>query len=275
MKKKNLVLVLLLVCSIVSFENKDFDLTNGNKYQFTYQKNGVYKFYTKANFAQNVTLAFYTRSITNSPFSYIYIYEYSNRYDEIYNAKKNLSMINIEGGYTDSVTFASYIVNSYDTNYIAFEVSTNLEIKYSTIVQIDVIDGVYDLSNRESKKINNIKPGGIYIFYIPANEGQKININLTTNYITDNPFNKLEISEYLLRENHFNDKVTTNQAITKETKTSNNELISSFSYTVLPDTYSIYYHNYKVANYIALKIIPSNITYLIVQFDVLAYKIIK
>ena len=94
---------------------------------------------------------------------------------------------------------------------------------------------------------------------------------MTTNYITDNPFNKLEISEYLLRENHFNDKVTTNQTITKETKTSNNELISSFSYTVLPDTYSIYYHNYKVANYIALKIIPSNINYLIVKFDVLAY----
>ena len=29
------------------------------------------------------------------------------------------------------------------------------------------------------------------------------------------------------------------------------------------------YHNYKVANYIALKIIPSDITYLIVQLDVL------
>ena len=262
---------MLLVASILSLENKDFDLTNGNKYQFTYQKDGIYKFYTKANFGQNVTLAFYTKMITESPFSYINIYEYSNRYDEIANFKNNPSNITIKGGYTDSVTLASNIVNLYDTNYIAFEVSPKTEIKYDANVQIDVIDGVYDLSNGKSKKINNIKSGGIYIFYVPANEEQKVNINITTNYITNNPFNRLEISEYLLRENHFNDKVTTNQVITETTKTSNNELISTFSYTVSPDTYSIYYHNYKVANYIALKIIPSNITYLIVQFDVLAY----
>jgi hypothetical protein len=37
----------------------------------------------------------------------------------------------------------------------------------------------------------------------------------------------------------------------------------------LPDKFASYYHNYNVANYIALKIVPSNITYLIVQFDVL------
>ena len=79
----------------------------------------------------------------------------------------------------------------------------------------------------------------------------------------------MEISEYLLRENNFNDKSTKIQSISKETITSNNELISSFAYTVLPDKYSPYYHNYNIANYIALKIIPFNITYLIVQFDVL------
>ena len=100
-------------------------------------------------------------------------------------------------------------------------------------------------------------------------EEQKVNINLITNYINNNPFNKLEISEYLLRENNFNDKITKSQSISETTKTSNNELISSFTYTVLPDRFSSYYHNYNVANYIALKIIPSNITYLIVQFDVL------
>ena len=96
-------------------------------------------------------------------------------------------------------------------------------------------------------------------------EEQKVNINLTINYIS-NPFNKIEISEYLLRENNFNDKVTQNQTITRTTKKSNNIIISSFSYTVLPDVYSKIYHNYKVTNYIALKIIPSNITYLIIQF---------
>jgi hypothetical protein len=209
--------------------------------------------------------------IIESPFYYVSIYEYSNRYDEIANNKKNLSMTNIKGGHTDSVTFASYIVNSPKTNYIAFEVSPKREIKYTTKVKIDVIDGVYYLSNRESKKINNIKSGGIYIFYVPANEGQQVNINLTTNYISNNPFNKLEISEYLLINNNYNDKVTKNQSISKTTKTSNNELISSFSYTVSLDTYSSLFHNYNLANYIALKVIPSNISYLIVQFDVLIY----
>ena len=141
-----------MVASILSLENKDFDLTNGNKYQFAFQKDGIYKFYTKANFAQNVTLVFYTKMITESPFSYINIYEYSNRYDEIANFKNNPSNITIKGGYTDSVTLASYIVNLYNTNYIAFEVSPKTEIKYDAIVQIDVIDGVYDLSNGKSKK---------------------------------------------------------------------------------------------------------------------------
>ena len=271
MKNNILVLSLLLISSILCIEKKDFDLTIGDKIKCTIQKDGVYKFYAKANYAQNATIAFYTEMITESPFYYVSIYEYSNRYDEIANNKKNLSMTNIKGGHTDSVTFASYIVNSPKTNYIAFEVSPKQQIKYTPTVKIDVIDGVYYLSNRESKKINNIKSGGIYIFYVPANEGQQVNINLTTNYISKNPFNKLEISEYLLINNNFDDKVTKNQSISKTTKTSNNELISSFSYIVSLDAYSPYFHNYNLANYIALKVIPSNISYLIVQFDVLIY----
>ena len=58
------------------------------------------------------------------------------------------------------VTKFSYIffiyINSYNTNYIAFEVFLKQQIQYS-IVKIDVIIGVYDLSNREAKKINKIK----------------------------------------------------------------------------------------------------------------------
>ena len=101
---------MLLISSILCIEKKDFDLSNGVKYKYTsFQKYGVYKFYIKANFAQNATIAIHTESITESPFSYISIYEYSNRNDEIENDKKNLSMVNIKGGYTDSVTFASYI----------------------------------------------------------------------------------------------------------------------------------------------------------------------
>ena len=271
MKNNILVLSLLLISSILCIEKKDFDLTNGEKLKIDLQKDGVYRFYAKANYAQNATIAFYTELITESPFYYVSIYEYSNRYDEIVNNRKNLSTMNINGGYTDSVTFASYVINSPNTNYIAFEVSPKKQIKYTPTVKLDVIDGVYYLSNRESKKINNIKSGGIYIFYVPANEGQQVNINLTTNYISNSPFNKLEISEYLLSENSFNDKVTKNQSIPKATKTSNNELISSFSYIVSLDTYSSLLHNYKLANFIALKVIPFKISYLVVQFDVLVY----
>ena len=206
-----------------------------------------------------------------SSFYYIFIYEYTNRDDEIANNKKNLSMVKIDGGYKDSVTLsayiASYIVNSPNTNYIAFEAYPNYQI--NPLIRIDAIDGVYDLSNGESKKIKNIKSGGIYIFYLAIKENQKANINLTTNYINNSPFSKLEISEYLLRENNFNDKVTKSQSFLKTTKTSNNELISSFSYTALPEKFAPLYYDYNVSNYIALKIIPSNITYLIVQFDVL------
>ena len=270
MKKNIFALALLLISPILCVEKTDYDLINGKIYHFTsFQKNGIYKFYTEANRAQNVTLSFYESTIAENPLVYIYIYEYSNRYDEIANNNKNLSMMNIKGGYSDSVTFASYIVISPNTNYIAFEVCPNAQIKYNPMVEIDVIDGVYDLSNGESKKINNIKDGGIYIFYVPAKEGQKVDVNLTTNNVINNPFKKIEISEYLLRENIFNSKVTKSQSISNTVKISDYEMISSFSYTVLPDIYSRYYPNYNIANYIALKIIPSNINYLVVKFNVL------
>ena len=63
MKNNILVLSLLLISSILCIEKKDFDLTIGDKIKCTIQKDGVYKFYAKANFAQNATIAFYTHSI--------------------------------------------------------------------------------------------------------------------------------------------------------------------------------------------------------------------
>ena len=145
--KNELVLSLVLISLILCFEQKDFDLTNGDKYRFpSFQKDGVYKFYIKAKKSQNVTIAFYTEGIPESSLSYISIYEYSNRKDEIENDKKNLSMVNIVHGYTnlgDSVTFASYIVNLPYTNYISFEASPKYQI--TPLIRIDVIDGVYDL----------------------------------------------------------------------------------------------------------------------------------
>ena len=135
------------------------------------------------------------------------------------------------------------------------------------------MDGVYHLSNGESKKINNIKSGGTYIFYVPAKEEQNININLTTNYIYNNPnpFTNLSISQLFLNETIFNDKVSTNISISKTTKT-NTELISSFSYNVTSDLYEQkpFYGIYYITNYVALKIMPSNIKYLTVKFEVLA-----
>ena len=89
MKKKDLILSLLLISSILCIEKKEYDLNNGNKYSTTsFQKNGVYKFYAKANYSQNVTFAFHTKMITKSPFYYIFIYEYSNRFDNITNKRK-------------------------------------------------------------------------------------------------------------------------------------------------------------------------------------------
>ena len=75
---------------------KIFIYLNGDKYIFpSFQKDGVYKFYIKAKKSQNVTIAFYTEVIQESSLSYISIYEYSNRNDEIENDKKNLTMLNM------------------------------------------------------------------------------------------------------------------------------------------------------------------------------------
>ena len=68
----------------------------------------------------------------------------TNRYSKI-RAKKERCHLSITDKWQNHLTF------KINTNYIAFEVCPNQLIKYNPIVKIDVIDGVYDLSNRETK----------------------------------------------------------------------------------------------------------------------------
>ena len=119
LKKIYLVSPLLLISSILSIQKKEFDLTNEDKYRYaSFQNDEVYKFYIKAIFHQNATFEFHTKGIIGPPFSYIFIYEYFNRFDEIEIKKKNLSMIKIDGLYTDSVTFSSFIIIQFLQNIL-------------------------------------------------------------------------------------------------------------------------------------------------------------
>ena len=261
MKMVFLIMTLLSIISTLNMESKDFDLINGisQKHKVPLEKGSVNKFYVKASQFQKATFTIHIDYTTEPPLSNFNVYEYSNRNSTNPDKEKNISVSILSAG-GGSVTFSSYNVELSSTNYIAFELKPTRNISYFD-VQIEVTDGRYDLSDGESKNITNTKSGDVYYFFIEAKEQQKINFTLTTNYINSKPFTDIYIYEYQIKEDLFHRKKTSSKSISP-TKI-NNELISSFSYIVSND--DIYY--YSKTNYLVLKLVISNISYLTVKID--------
>ena len=262
---KIIFILIILFSYALNNEKADFDFVNGvsKKFSTPLQLNGIYKFYIKAKKFQNVTICFHIDYIRDPPIKYLNVYEYSSRNNDKADIQKNLSVSTFAYG-GEPVTFSPYNVSLSSTNYIAFELVPTRNISYMD-VKIDITDGIYDISNQELKSINNIISEGTYIFYLQVKEEEKIDINITTNYINSKPFNSVYIYEYQERYDSFNYKKVSSLPIS--TTRINNELISSFHYTISTD--QIYY--YYRTNYLALRLVPSfNIDYMNVKMIILS-----
>ena len=255
-------ITLLFIASFLNIKCLEFNLTNGiSKYCYDILEVGnTYSFYVQVKQFQNATFQIY-KQIEDLGIEYISVSEYSSRNNKKPDAEQNLTVYLNCVKNDNSYAMSSYIVSLPNTNYIAFKVIPKRQLNYF-YARVDVINGLFDLTSGEAKKISNVFPGDTYIFYIRAYEQQNINITLTTDYINDNPFNTVMIYQYEYKNETIHETTkATLQPIYK--KNSNNQLISFYSYlTSSDDRYEFYQ-----TNYLALKVDTTNISYFIVKID--------
>lgn len=201
----------------------------------------------------NVNLSIYNEK--TNPFSYLIFYEFKDKNIASFNIYENISISSkIEGN--ELITSCSFSVSSDETNYIGIKLTPNYNIE-SISTKIIVGGCGYDLNKDVSNIINNLISGNTYYFFLEVLQYQNLNINLTMNNMTTKPFKFLEIYEFTNRTSSYSKSLNyKKEDIIINSK--NDELISSFSYTV-----ASYFTNYLV-----LKIIPLyNIDYFNAKFD--------
>ena len=259
------LIILLIITSILNIQsyNYDFDLENGvSKHQrSSLLTNNTYRFFIQAKQFQNATFLLYIDYHNRETVNIISVEEYSDRNNAKPNKEQNLTIHYIFRTSVSNYATSSYIVSLSNTSYIAFKIVPKIKISYYD-VKIDVINGMFFLSSGEEKLINKAFPGGTYIFYIKAYEQQKVNITLSTDYINYNPFNSVFIYQYQYKNEtlHYTASRFLSSISNKKT---NNQLISFYSYLVSSDKTYLF----SQTNYLALRIVPNNISYFIVKID--------
>lgn len=260
MKTNLACLIFLCLYSMFKGGYKEYDLSNGKLLKDSNLTNiSEFKLYVKAFQFQNVNFTFYIER-NNDIITEVIFYEYSGRYDQKAIAeKKQLVEREFGSGWLFSIP---YIVTEPSTNYIAIRFELNHQTIYYLDVIAEVTNGIYDLINGKSEKVEEVVPGGAYAFYIPANEDQIVNINIKTNKI-NSPINKALITQFDSRYDPIYTSYNRDLRFTSEN--SNNQTILSTSYTIQAD--GRYYGDRTFFLHILIEV--SNINYFIIEINVL------
>ena len=121
--------------------------------------------------------------MSSKPFSYLDIYEYKSQYDnESSYITKKLELVSFTTKEYESIASHLYTVSSYDSKILAFIIQPKQNIT-ELFVNVKIEDGSFFLTNCTSKRINNLKSGNLYYFFINGTKGKIANINLNMNYI--------------------------------------------------------------------------------------------
>ena len=130
----------------------------------------------------------------------------------------------------------------------------------------EVTNGIYDLINGKSETVEDVVPGGPYSFYIPANEGQIVNINIKTNK-TNNPINKALITQF---DSRYDPIYTSyNRDLIFSNENSSNQTILSTSYIISDDKIDYGYRTF----FLHILIEVSNINYFIIKINIFKKRI--
>ena len=202
-----------------------------------------YNFFIKSTMYEKNTINLTLDHISDEPFKYFYIQEYS----KISEGYSNSSIPELTKTIVDDklILSCTYIVSDYNTEYIALKFKFNdLEIK--TIETIDIIGGGAIYWGGEVKT-NYFEPGYSYYFFTDSNIYKSFIFYL--NYSSDNnslSLPSVDIQEYSAR-NYFNLLREEEKNITLTTE--HNRFNTSFRYLVKEENTD--------TKYAAIKISPS------------------
>ena len=164
----------------------------------------------------NITLIMDKKS--NKPISFLDIYEYKAlSSDELSFITKKTESVSFVIKEYESIASHLYTVSSYASKILAFSINSNQNLT-DLLVNVKIEGGSFYLNNNITKRINSLKSGNSYYFFINGTKGKIANIDLNMNYIKESPFNNLDILEYRnLEENNY-ERVSTIDVNTKKKK---------------------------------------------------------
>ena len=204
----------------------------GGYYEFKGVKNiskiisgSVYYIQIKISIFQKVTMKLIMADMNINPFIYADIYEKEKQYDNKHIRYYN-QIISNERKLGQLIEYFTYSIDEFTTNYILIELKPNINIKY-ILIQYEIANNYYELSNGENKTINALKINVPYYLNINIKQFEQINITLITDYLVNNPFEFIEIYEISdkLHITEYNKYINKSIQFTSY----NNKLINSFS----------------------------------------------
>ena len=219
--------------------------------------NEIYLFYISATQCSKVNISINNNYTDYNSFENIIIYEYEQKNDSI----SSYISRNIKNLYKEKdshlIAKISVKVNSSRTNYLAFSIKPKKDINYRTLVNIDVSGRSYELKNKTSKSISNLKPENDYHFFIKVAPFYFVNFTLTMNNLKEMPFSLISHQELMKRDQYDDKKDIINYSISPIIK--ENQLIVSMSHVISEVS----------TEYLNVKITPSyNIDNMNAKFDV-------
>ena len=208
----------------INVEGGAYDLLNGIAKNITNLKSGIPYYFFISTFQFQTNSINLTMSYMNKePFTYSYIYEYSSRLSSIYHKSTNESF-----NHKQLTSTLTYLVNNYDTTYIALKIIPFYNINY-IIAKIDIENHKYKLSNNiDNLLISNLKSGNKYYIFIETNKNTNINTTLTIPHCFDYPLSLPYIYIYELNNYYGLDSSSKKEYIVND-----NRLVScifSFNY---------------------------------------------
>ena len=257
MSKIIIICLLLISIQLIKGDEVEFDLKDKDNNHFDkLDKNKQYIFYLNTTKFSNINCIIKMSSTNQNAFNYLYLYEYSNKTNSVYNSKvkKDIS-IKVQG--EELYASFNYSISNFETNYLALSITPEIDLDYLNIT-IKSEQGYYELKNGDFKFIYALKENNIYYFFNEAKQNQNANIYIvpTTfdNSELKDPFYIFEIYEYSNKSENF---IT--RKIINYTKESMYGIMMNYNYKIIETS----------TNFLAIKVIPKkNISNMMIQITV-------
>lgn len=186
-----------------------------------------YNYFIKTTMYEKNTINLTLDHISDEPFKYFYIQEYSKIIEGYSNSSNPIFTKTIVDN--KLILSCTYIVSDYNTEYIAFKFKFNdLEIKRIEVIDI-IGGGAFYWGQVGNVRIKYLEPEYSYYFFIDSNIYKSFKFYMNYSSENNNSLSSVNIQEYS-DMNYFNLLREEEKSITSTTE--NNKFITSFRYIV-------------------------------------------